>query len=215
MIVAFVLPHRTTLGGIVDAAETAVNRGAEALVIAEAPLGRWASAPQAAAFLATRVNVPVGVALDGRARHPLHLGADISILQRMLPKSPFFIINGVDAQDLDPLKKALETVTPPQLPFASSIWILSEGRDATRAIASRGFMPLSKGPDANDETRAIWIDTEDLSALWDLEHSFPLCVLSTHSSDDVHLAPADLTRLKYRTEACDRWLEIEDSGGAR
>ena len=204
MIVAFAMPQQTTLDGLLYAAETAVSDGADALVIAESPLGRWASAPQAAAFLATRMTIPIGVALDGRTRHPLHLAADISLLQRLLSKSPFFIIAGVSEQDLDQLKGALEVVTPPLLPFVSSIWIHSEGRESTLAIAARGFLPLSRGLHIHEGSRAVWIDVKDLPGLWGLEHTIPLCILSTHSSAGLRLTPADLTRLRYFTEASGR-----------
>lgn len=209
MIVAFTLPHRSTGDALKQAAGRAQDRGADAIVIAEAPLGRWASSPQAAAFLASAVTVPVGVALNGRSRDPLQIGADISLLQRVMSQPSFFIIGGLDVADLDSFNDQLDRVRPPLLPFGSSIWMLGEERDATREIGAKGLSLVGARSKTNALSNGIWLDVDAHPRGWDGGIDCrSLLVLSTASAEGIELEPSELTRLKYPAQANSKWLKV-------
>lgn len=206
MIVAFALPHRSTLSGLHDAAKSALARGAEALVLAEHPLGPWASAPQAAAFLSSTTTVPIGVALNGRARHSLHLAADISLLQRIMCRPPLCIVHGLGSKDLSPLREALDKVAPPLIPFGTPIWIASEGPNGPGEPLE--LLPLGTSSIVDDAAPGIWMHAQDVPECWDRVGNSPLIVIFVESPGSVELSSSDLIRLKYPQEDQAAWLRI-------
>jgi hypothetical protein len=123
MTVAVVLPRAGGLDVLLDVARAAEAAGADALVLAEPPLGDWASAPAAAASLAGHTPLPVGIAVNVAGRPPLAVWEEIGVLQRVVGPGLWTSLIGWSRDQLVPPAE----LTPPLLPFAAPAWLVCAG----------------------------------------------------------------------------------------
>jgi len=133
MTIAITIPAVASADALARSLALAASAGADVAVLAEAPLGDWASAPDAVAFALGRTPLlPLGVVLDARDRHPLALWERIAVLQRIAGPGVWPLLSGWGEQHVRPPA----ALTPRPLPFAVAPWLVAaDGAEVARARA--------------------------------------------------------------------------------